>query len=167
VSTAARLVLGGVLVVSGGLKVADPVAAVRAVQAYELLPASLVRVVGYGLPAFEIGLGLLLLAGYTTRLAAGVAAVLMVVFIAAVASAWARGLSIDCGCFGGGGAIAPDQTAYLAEILRDVGFLAAAGWLVLHPHSRFALDPADRHERLHRHADHDDLDADTEEGSTR
>jgi uncharacterized membrane protein YphA (DoxX/SURF4 family) len=149
VSTAARLVLGGVLVVAGGLKVADPVAAVRAVQAYELLPGPVVRVVGYGLPAFEIGLGLLLLAGYTTRLAAGAAGVLMVVFLAAVASAWARGLSIDCGCFGGGGAIAPDQTAYVAEILRDVGFLAAAGWLVRYPHSRFALDPAGRHERHH------------------
>ena len=39
-------------------------------------------------------------------------AVLLVVFIAAVASAAARGLSIDCGCFGGGGPVPPGQTAY-------------------------------------------------------
>ncbi len=148
VSTVVRLGLGGVLLASGGLKAVDPVGSVQAVQAYELLPSALVHVVGYGLPFLEIGLGLLLVLGYGTRLAAGVAGALMVVFIAGVASAWARGLSIDCGCFGGGGQTEPGRTSYLAEILRDVGFLAAAGWLVVFPHSRFALDPSGRHEQL-------------------
>ena len=52
----------------------------------------------------------------------------MIVFIAAVSSAWARGLSIDCGCFGGGGQVAAGQTKYLQEILRDVGLLALAAF---------------------------------------
>ena len=67
----------------------------------------------------------------------------MVAFIAAVASAAARGLSIDCGCFGGGGQVAPGQTAYGAEILRDVGLLLAALWLAWQPRSRYALDHDD------------------------
>ena len=61
-------------------------------------------------------------------------------FIAGVLSAAVRGLSIDCGCFGGGGAVAPEQTAYVAEIARDAGFLVLAGWLVWRPASRWSLD---------------------------
>lgn len=137
-SLVARLALGGVLVVAGALKVSDPNAAIRAVTAYQLLPSDMATLVGYGLPFFEIMLGLLLVVGLATRAAAATAGVVMVVFIAAVASAWARGLSIDCGCFGGGGATEDPQ--YLPEILRDLLFLGLACWLVAFPASRWALD---------------------------
>ena len=142
VSTAARLVLGGVLLVAGVLKAMDPQSSVTAVRAYELLPAALATVVGWGLPFAEIAMGLLLLAGIATRVVAAATAVLLVVFMFAVASAAARGLSIDCGCFGGGGHVAPGQTAYGTELVRDVGLLLLALWLVRKPSSRFALDRA-------------------------
>jgi uncharacterized membrane protein YphA (DoxX/SURF4 family) len=140
VSTGARVVLGGVFLVAGGLKVIDPQSAVAAVRAYRLLPASVATIVGWGLPFAEIALGLLLLAGAATRVAAATTAVLLVVFIAAVISAAVRGLSIDCGCFGSGGDVAPGQTAYGIEIVRDFGLLLLALWLVWQPRSRFALD---------------------------
>ena len=140
VSTAARVILGGVFLVAGGLKVIDPQSSVAAVRAYRLLPTSVATIVGWGLPFAEVALGLLLLAGVATRLIAAAAAVLLMVFIAAVASAAIRGLSIDCGCFGGGGDVAPGQTAYRTEIVRDVGLLLLALWLVWQPRSRFALD---------------------------
>jgi uncharacterized membrane protein YphA (DoxX/SURF4 family) len=139
ISTAARLVLGAVLVVAGALKIADPQASVAAVRAYELLPTGLATIVGWGLPFLELVLGLLLLTGIAVRPTALATAVLLAVFVAAVASAAARGLSIDCGCFGGGGAVPPGQTAYAAEIVRDLGLLAAAGWLVARPQSRLSL----------------------------
>jgi uncharacterized membrane protein YphA (DoxX/SURF4 family) len=85
---------------------------------------------------------LLLIVGFGVRWAAFAAGVFMVVFIAAVSSAWARGLAIDCGCFGGGGQVAPGQTKYLQEILRDVGLLVLAGWLWFTPQSKFALEPS-------------------------
>jgi hypothetical protein len=66
--------------------------------------------------------------------------VLLLVFIFGVTSAAARGLSIDCGCFGGGGEVAPGQTAYGAELIRDLGLLVLAAWLVWQPRSRFTLD---------------------------
>jgi uncharacterized membrane protein YphA (DoxX/SURF4 family) len=140
VSTVARLVLGGVFLVAGALKVIDPQSSVAAVRAYQLLPSSLTTIVGWGLPFAEIALGMLLLIGVATRAVAATSAVLLVVFIAAVASAAARGLSIDCGCFGGGGEVAPGQTAYGVEIVRDVGLLLLAVWLVWQPRSRLTLD---------------------------
>ena len=118
--------LGGVLLVAGALKVADPQASVAAVRAYELLPAGLATVVGWGLPFVEIVLGVLLLAGLATRpVAAAGRRRCCWSLVAAVASAAARGLSIDCGCFGGGGPVPPGQTAYAAEIVRNLGLLAA------------------------------------------
>src|SRR4051794_13426299 len=138
-ATAARLVLGGVFVVAGALKVPDPAAAVRAVRAYQLLPEPLVGPVAFGLPAVEIAVGLALLAGVFVRTAAIASAVLLAVFIAAVGSAWARGLQIDCGCFGNGGQVAAGQTAYPAEILRDIALLLAALALARWPRSRLAL----------------------------
>ena len=140
VSTGARLVLGGVFLVAGALKVIDPQSSVNAVRAYRLLPSSVATIVGWGLPFAEIALGVLLIAGVGTRVAAAIAAVLLVIFMAGVASAALRGLSIDCGCFGGGGDVAPGQTAYGAEIVRDLGLLLLASWLIWQPRSRLTLD---------------------------
>jgi len=138
-ATAARLLLGVVLVVAGALKLPDPAAAVRAVRAYRLLPEVLVGPVAFGLPVLEIAVGLALLAGLFVRTAAIAAAVLMVVFLAAGGAAWARGLQIDCGCFGGGGQVAAGRTAYPGEVARDVGLLLVALALARRPASRFAL----------------------------
>jgi uncharacterized membrane protein YphA (DoxX/SURF4 family) len=138
-ATAARLLVGGVFVVAGVLKVPDPAAAVRAVRAYRLLPEMLVGPVAFGLPVVEIAVGLALLAGVFVRTAAIASAVLLVVFLAAVGSAWARGLQIDCGCFGNGGQVPTGETAYPAEILRDTALLLVALALARWPRSRLAL----------------------------
>jgi len=135
-----RLVLGGVVLVAGALKVGHLETSARAVRAYQLLPFDLAGVVGYGLPVLELAIGALLLLGLFTRVSAVVAGLLMVAFIIGIASAWARGLSIDCGCFGNGGTIAASQTQYPQEIARDVGLLACAVWLAVRPRSTLSLD---------------------------
>jgi uncharacterized membrane protein YphA (DoxX/SURF4 family) len=140
VSTLARWALAVVWGYAGLSKVADPEATVRAVRAYRLLPEPAVLVMGYGLPFLEIGLAVLLLFGLATRVLGSISAVLFVAFIVGVASAWARGLAIDCGCFGGGGQIDPGATRYVQEIIRDVGFLAMAAWLIVFPQSRLAVE---------------------------
>ena len=100
--TVARLVVGVVWIVAGLLKLPDPAASVRAVRAYQLLPESTVTVIGYGLPILELCLGLLLVVGLGTRAVAVLSALLFVAYIVGISSAWARGLQIDCGCFGEG-----------------------------------------------------------------
>lgn len=142
ISLGIRLVLAGVALWAGFAKITDLEGSVRAVRAYEILPGTLADLAGYGLPVLEIVLGLLLLAGLLTRASAVANALLMVLFLAGVASAWARGLSIDCGCFGGGGVVEPDQTAYLEVIVRDTALLAASLFLVRWPRSRYSADGA-------------------------
>jgi protein-disulfide isomerase/uncharacterized membrane protein YphA (DoxX/SURF4 family) len=143
--TALRLLLSGALLYAGLAKVGDPAGSVRAVRAYRLLPEWLAKGVGYGLPFVEITLAVLLLAGLATRLAAVLAAALLVVFLVGIVSAAGRGLRIDCGCFGGGGNLSGGKaTRYTVEILRDVGLLVAAALLAVWPRSRYAADDAVR-----------------------
>jgi uncharacterized membrane protein YphA (DoxX/SURF4 family) len=136
----ARLVLGGALLVAGLLKVGKPLTAERAVQAYEIFPFELAGVIGRSLPFVEIILGLLLVVGLFTRVTAALSTLLMLAFIVGIASAWARGLTIDCGCFGGGGQIGAAETQYPQEIARDVVFAACGAWLVARPRSALAVD---------------------------
>jgi uncharacterized membrane protein YphA (DoxX/SURF4 family) len=138
----ARLVVGGVWLVAGFAKIGDPESSVRAVRAYQLVPDPLERTVGYALPLLEICLGLLLVAGLALRLAAIASAVLLIGFIVGISAAWARGLQIECGCFGGGGAAEGEDVtaAYKWDIARDVGLLALAALLSWRPVSRVSVD---------------------------
>ena len=139
--TLARLVVGGVWLAAGLLKVSDGAASVRAVRAYQLLPESVVPTVGHALPALEIVVGLALVAGALTRAAAVGSSLLFVAFIVGISSAWARGLQIECGCFGGGGGSAANAAEkYPWELARDFGLLLSSVWLVWRPRSPWALD---------------------------
>ena len=111
-----------------------------AVRSYEMLPNSIANLLGLVLPFLEIAIGVLLVLGALTKVMAALGGLTMVIFIIAISQAWARGLNIDCGCFGGGGAVAPGQTKYLQEILRDTGLALLAGYLIRYPVTKFSVD---------------------------
>lgn len=137
----ARLVLGGIWLYAGGAKATDLSASVRAVRAYRILPDGVATAVGAGLPWLEIALGVLLVAGVAVRIGAIVSSVLLVVFLIGIGSATARGLRIDCGCFGSGGQLAEGSaTAYTSEIVRDSALFLLALALARWPRGRWAID---------------------------
>ena len=136
----ARLILGGVLIAAGALKVGNLQKSAMAVRAYEMLPVWMANLFGYALPWIEIGIGLLLVLGALVKINGLLGALIMLAFIIAIAQAWARGLSIDCGCFGDGGAVDPEDTKYLSTIIRDIGLLGLGVFLYFYPKGRFALD---------------------------
>jgi uncharacterized membrane protein YphA (DoxX/SURF4 family) len=141
ISTAARLGLAAVWLVAGGLKVGDLAESGRAVNAYDIFPFEVAKVVGAAQPFLEITLGLLLLVGLAVRLSAGISAGLLVIFIAGIISAWTRGLQIDCGCFSTGGQLSAGQSpTYTWDIVRDLGFLLLAGILLWRPRTRYSID---------------------------
>lgn len=146
VSLLGRIILGGVLLVAGLLKYQHLDKSRMAVRAYEILPISIANFLGILLPFLEIGVGLLLLLGAAIRISSAISGGLMLIFIVGIAQAWARGLSIDCGCFGGGGQVAPGTANYLPEILRDSALAVIAIYLFRYPQSKLALDrnPSDK-----------------------
>ena len=147
VTLLARLILGGVLLAAGGLKVFKPTDSANAVAAYKLMPTELAHLIGYALPWLEVAIGLLLIVGFMVRPAAVFSGLIMIVFIGAIASVWARGMLIDCGCFGGGGEIDPSLASevrmnYFIEIMRDLGLALAALYLYFFPYGKLSIEKA-------------------------
>ena len=91
VGLVARLVVGGVWLWAGLLKVTEPESSVTAVRGYQLLAPSVADVVGRVLPMTEVVLGACLILGLLTRFAGALSALLQLAFIIGIASVWARG----------------------------------------------------------------------------
>lgn len=77
------------------------------VDSYQMLPPSVVAPFAHWLPPLELVLGLWLLSGIGLRLSSILTTLAIVAFIAAMFSAYRRGLTINCGCFGPGEQIGP------------------------------------------------------------
>lgn len=135
-----RLGMAGILIFAAIPKIQDIPQSVRAVRAYQLLPEAVVPFTGTILPFFELALALLLLLGAFTRAASVVWLVMMAAFTFGVIWAWASGLNIDCGCFGGGGEVEEGQTNYPAHLLERAGFIALGTYLAIWPRSRLSVD---------------------------
>ena len=146
----ARLIVGVVDVWAGVVKFPDPAGNVRQVRAFQILPEAVVPTVGHALPTVEILIGAMLILGLLTRTFAVLAGIFFVAFIIGIASAWARGLEINCGCFGSHGVPADPHRQYAVDIARDLGLVICAAWLVVWPRTRLALDNLlfPHHERL-------------------
>ena len=95
-----RLVVGGVFIWSGMLKILHPLGFAQNVAAYELFPKWMVILVAVSLPWVEATVGLLLVVGLFRRAAALVACGMLTAFILLVSVTMVRGLSLTCGCFG-------------------------------------------------------------------
>jgi protein-disulfide isomerase/uncharacterized membrane protein YphA (DoxX/SURF4 family) len=136
--TVVRLVLGVVWIWAAWSKLHSPRTFVQAVRAYDATPEWLSKAIGYGLPVLEVSIGILLIVGVAVRLAAIVSAVLLVVFMIAIIQAAARDIQLDCGCFGGGGTTT--STSYTLDILRDIGLLILAAYLVVWSFTRISIE---------------------------
>jgi protein-disulfide isomerase len=136
--TVVRLFLGAVWIWAAWSKLQQPRTFVQAVRAYDVTPEWLSKAIGYGLPVLELCIGVLLIAGVAVRLCAAVSAALFVAFLVGIVQAAARGIQIECGCFGGGGSTT--ATSYTLDILRDLGLLALAAYLVVWSLTRISIE---------------------------
>jgi uncharacterized membrane protein YphA (DoxX/SURF4 family) len=138
-----RLILGGVLLVAGALKVSDPYSSATSVRAYQILPVDLANFLGFVLPFAEVAIGIFLIVGIWVRLNALAGGALMVMFIIAIGQAWIRGISLDCGCFGKGGLLETDELPvwnYTIEIARDIVLALFAFYIYRFPKGKLGLD---------------------------
>jgi uncharacterized membrane protein YphA (DoxX/SURF4 family) len=120
-----RLLAGGVFLVAGVLKVLDPAHFAADIDHFRLLPYFAVAPLALYLPWLEIVCGLAVFVGAARRSALVLLLAMTVVFIAAITSAWMRGLDIRCGCFGAA------STAPLAyDLVFDIVLGGVLFWLV-------------------------------------
>jgi uncharacterized membrane protein YphA (DoxX/SURF4 family) len=134
---ACRVVLGGLLLWAGATKIGQEQSMVLAIDSYDILPEAAVRPVAAALPWLEITLGVFLTLGLFVRFSAVAAGILFLAFLIGMAQAKARGLAVDCGCFGVGG---PRTGVSWLAILRDVALLGMAAFVAAVPNGRWSLD---------------------------
>lgn len=103
-----RVLLGALLVAAGALKAGHPAELAANIAGFRILPAGIAGPLAVALPYVEILLGLYLLAGLFTRVAAVVSALQFLCYGGAVASAVVRHIPANCGCFGPGDAARAD-----------------------------------------------------------
>ena len=92
--------LAAIFFYAGSRKFLQPAAFLVDVQSFHLLPRALSDGVAYYLPALEIAAAAGMGWPRFRQEACVILAVLTLVFIVALSSAWVRGLDISCGCFG-------------------------------------------------------------------
>ncbi len=120
---AISLAIGVLFTYAGADKLRDPLQFADSIAAFAMLPAVSINLLALGLPPFEIACGLLMLAPRTRRVGALALALTAMVFFSALVSALARGLTLDCGCFGVG---APSRPRMWLESGLNIALLAGS-----------------------------------------
>ena len=128
VSTAIRIVIGGIFIYAGILKMMDPAAFAKAIESFRMVPRAFIAPLAIILPPLEVLAGALWIVNRASVAAATTILGLCVLFAVALGAAILRGLPTSCGCFGA----ALDGSSPKVALLRDIFFTAAtAYWLVL------------------------------------
>jgi putative oxidoreductase len=122
---ALRLLLGAVFVYAAYTKLRQSwLLFALSIDSYQLLPEWAVYALARTLPALELALGVLLIAGVWLRYLSIAATAILGLFLSVMVVSYFRGAGIDCGCFGVG------EPLSLRTLLRDGILLAAALGLV-------------------------------------
>ena len=120
-----RLGLGGIFIVAGVIKIIDPAQFANDIANYRLLPYNLINLLAITLPWVEVVAGVLLITGPWKRASALAILLMMIVFLAAIGQATARGLNIKCGCFG----TVEGRKVGVIALAEDAAMFVAALWL--------------------------------------
>jgi uncharacterized membrane protein YphA (DoxX/SURF4 family) len=131
-----RIGLGLVFLAAGALKVGHTEEFASEIAGFQLLPHALIAPLALLLPFLELMIGVYLVLGLVTRVAAWFAAAEMAVFSGAIASAVMRGISTSCGCFGP----SDKSTTSWPEVGRDAGFALMAVIIACFAPGALALD---------------------------
>jgi uncharacterized membrane protein YphA (DoxX/SURF4 family) len=117
-----QIAIGLIFLLAALPKIGDMGSFALQIHNYRVMPVAVENLMAMTLPWIELVIGLALLLGIHARSGAVLSAGLMGVFLIAIGQAVARGLDIDCGCFG-----TSDATEVgFVKLLEDVGLLIVA-----------------------------------------
>ncbi len=116
-----RIALGAVFVYAAWTKLREPWELFAlAINSYQLLPLKAVEFVARTLPWFELAVGAMLIVGRGLRISAAATSALLLVFFGLIVRAYAKGMEINCGCFGN------NEPISWLTMLRDGSMLAGS-----------------------------------------
>jgi uncharacterized membrane protein YphA (DoxX/SURF4 family) len=119
-----RVALGAIFVYAAWVKLRDPWQLfAMSIDSYRILPLGAVELAAHVIPWAELALGLLLIFGLWLRISGSIVSLVLLTFFVLMLRAYAKGMAIDCGCFG------PGEIISWKTLLRD-GTLVAAALLV-------------------------------------
>ena len=130
-----RLFLGFIFIFAAVTKVADPVGFSQSIYNYKLMPDFLINVLALVFPWIELVAGILLVFGISVKENSAILTGLLVVFIVAIVISLARGLDINCGCFG----TVEGSKVGLMKILENVGLVLLGLILIKFDSKYFSL----------------------------
>jgi uncharacterized membrane protein YphA (DoxX/SURF4 family) len=125
-----RIILGGIFIYTGYIKVKAPLQFAVVLTAYQLLPENLIWPIAKYFPWIEIALGVALLIGWKIRFFSLGAVGLLAFFTALLSVTYWRGINANCGCFSFDDPISPKT------ILRDSLLLVPAIFLAVESYAR-------------------------------
>lgn len=120
-----RILIGGIFLIAGLAKISDPVRFMFTLREFSLFPKAVIPFLAIYLPWLELVLGISIVTGVLYRTSALILAFLNLAFTFAIGSVIARGITVDCGCFGLFADILklPDMADYKA-VIRNLIFIA-------------------------------------------
>lgn len=120
-------------------KIAHPGSFALDIATYDILPLALINISAITLPWAELAAGIMLLVGHRARAAGWMISGMMVVFLAALSVALARGMDMSCGCFASQGAVDEDPISRLT-VVRDLVWLGLALFVVAFDRGLLGVD---------------------------
>lgn len=95
-----RVVVGGVFIWAGFIKISDPLGFTQSIIYYRVFPPGMSFFLALVLPWIEIICGFFLIFGVVRQASSFLLSCLLVLFMVLIAVTILRGIDIDCGCFG-------------------------------------------------------------------
>ncbi len=137
-----RLLLGGIFLYASWDKILHPEEFAVTIYNYQILPDFLINFSALVLPWLELFLGICIISGLWLPGAVFLINLLMVIFFGALIFNFARGLNIQCGCFGTGGGGTVQEGTMIWYAVRDFLFLLCGITLFVFVYRRDRTDQA-------------------------
>ena len=135
VTLAARVILAVVWIRAGVYKLlGSRIDVIQSIQGYEIFSQEWATFLGGIIGPLEVAGGVLLLLGVVPRFAGWLSAIVLTLFIIGIGQAWARGLVIDCGCFGDVQISDDVERDYAFSIARDALYVVLSLVVAYGPH---------------------------------
>lgn len=135
VTLAARVILAVVWIRAGVYKLlGNRVDVIQSIQGYEIFSQEWATFLGGIIGPLEVAGGVILLLGVVPRFAGWLSTIVLTLFIIGIGQAWARGLVIDCGCFGDVQISDDVERDYAFSIARDILYVVLSFVVAYGPH---------------------------------